>query len=205
MLRLSMVLVAACWMPHHLSAVALASISSDDLEPPHLKAGAEQVHVQLTGTPGETVVYWISPMNVSQVRFGKNEGSLKWKITSDSPQQYRYTGWAATQGSKTNYISNFMHEVTLKGLDPETEYFYKCGEWVNGFSDTFSFRTQSDNANAPVYFSAIGDQGPDFGDAESASNSVLQRLIGDRLQDSFALHAGDATYAMGDQVLKCLD
>ena len=56
-----------------------------------------------------------------------------------------------------------MHEVTLKGLDPETEYFYKCGEWTNGFSDTFSFKTQSDNGNAPVYFSAIGDQGPDFG------------------------------------------
>ena len=109
MLRLSMVLVAACWMPHHLSAaVALASISSDDLEPPPLKAGAEQVHVQLTGTRGEMVVYWISPMNVSQVRFGKSEGSLKWKITSDSPQQYRYTGWAATQGSK-NQLHQQLH------------------------------------------------------------------------------------------------
>eukprot|EP00192_Tetraselmis_astigmatica_P002422 CAMPEP_0117667020 /NCGR_PEP_ID=MMETSP0804-20121206/10722_1 /TAXON_ID=1074897 /ORGANISM="Tetraselmis astigmatica, Strain CCMP880" /LENGTH=986 /DNA_ID=CAMNT_0005474675 /DNA_START=475 /DNA_END=3438 /DNA_ORIENTATION=+ len=200
-----MAVAAALVLVLTLAAASASALSPPrrqllNLEPEKLSVPAEQMHVQLTDKPGEMVVYWVSPADTSFVYYGTERGGMDQQMKSASPQQYSYLGSYADAGSDKDYRSNFIHEITLTGLLPDATYFYQCGDPANGRSKVYSFTTRSNDYDAPVSFSALGNQGADGDVRGSNAQRVFQRLLQDRTGDNFTLHAGDATYAGGNQV-----
>lgn len=104
----------------------------------------------------------------------------------------------SAEGHATKFVDGgserrfqFMHRVTLRNLQPNTDYRYHCGNNQHGWSNLFTFRTnQLDNAWSPR-LAIFGD----MGNENAQSMPRLQRDTANGLYDAI-LHVGDFAYDM---------
>ncbi|TMW56384.1 hypothetical protein Poli38472_006394 [Pythium oligandrum] len=151
-----------------------------------------QVHVSLydkTWSPAEKnvgiAVSWATgtPTQRSMVRFGRSATELPKMVEATSPcEQYEFC----------DYTSPWFHHVVIPGdlLEPNTTYYYRCGDPTGGWSELLTFTTSvAVGSQAPVTFAVIGDLGQ-----TEYSEQTLRHLIN---QDGLTaiLHAGDLSYA----------
>ncbi|CAH9071911.1 unnamed protein product [Cuscuta europaea] len=180
---------------------------SDDLpmEHPRLQRNVtsmfpEQVALALS-TPTSMWVSWVTgesqfglnvtPLDPTKVRsevfYGKSSGVYTKTNTGVSmvySQLYPFEGlW--------NYTSGIIHHVKIDDLEPETKYYYKCGDSVLGsMSEEFVFETLPLPAphKYPRRIAVVGDLG-----LTSNSTTTIDHLITN--DPSMVLMVGDMTYA----------
>lgn len=182
-------------------------LGSDDLpmDHPRLKRNVtgmfpEQIALALS-TPTSMWISWITgdaqiglnvtaldPSTVaSEVWYGKESGKYTMNKTGVSmvySQLYPYEGlW--------NYTSGIIHHVRIEGLEPETKYYYKCGDSsLPAVSEEFVFETlplPSPN-KYPPRIAVVGDLG-----LTSNSSTTINHLTSN--DPSIILMVGDLTYA----------
>ncbi|RAL54486.1 unnamed protein product [Cuscuta campestris] len=180
---------------------------SDDLpmEHPRLKRNAtsmspEQIALALS-TPTSIWVSWVTgesqiglnvtPLDPTKVRsevfYGKSSG-LYTKTKSGGSmiysQLYTFEGlW--------NYTSGIIHHVRIDGLEPETKYYYKCGDSsLPSMSKEHAFETMPlpGPNKYPRRIAVVGDLG-----LTSNSTATIDHLIANA--PSMALMVGDMAYA----------
>lgn len=182
-------------------------LGSDDLpmDHPRLKRNVtgmfpEQIALALS-TPTSMWISWITgdaqiglnvtaldPSTVAtEVWYGKESGKYTMNKTGFSmvySQLYPYEGlW--------NYTSGIIHHVRIEGLEPETKYYYKCGDSsLPAVSEEFVFETlplPSPN-KYPPRIAVVGDLG-----LTSNSSTTINHLTSN--DPSIILMVGDLTYA----------
>ncbi len=135
----------------------------------HIRA----VHLTFRGDPASTMaVNWVSDASTpgSLVQYGT------------SPDY-----GAQVEGEQDSRGSELLHTVELTRLDPDTLYYYRCGDGANEWSAGASFRT-APVAGSPgrIVFTAMGDSrngASTFAQLAEAAHSV---------QPAFTLFMGDA-------------
>lgn len=88
--------------------------------------------------------------------------------------------------------SQYIHNVHLKDLKPDTKYVYRCGG-LNGWSPKFSFKTIKNDSNSEFTFAIFGD----MGNENAQSLGRLQEETQNGMYDSI-IHVGDFAYDMPD-------
>jgi hypothetical protein len=89
------------------------------------------VYLTLTASdPSRTIkVNWRTDENyIGQVRYGTTPGNYDKNVEG-------------TGGVTTNTFDGYIHHVDLTGLDPDTVYYFICGNPDNGWSEELSFKT----------------------------------------------------------------
>lgn len=144
-------------------------LSLHDESPVGVGKSPTQVHLSITGTPGERIVIWVTDDNttthVAQV--------------GTAPGQYAQTFAGASHTYTAGGWKGVIHVVKMAGLALDTKYavsvfravrvsvmaraccrlYYRVGDTDSGvFSDEFSFRTEPVAAR-PMVFAAYGDMG----------------------------------------------
>eukprot|EP00258_Populus_trichocarpa_P003116 XP_002303814.3 purple acid phosphatase 23 [Populus trichocarpa] len=180
---------------------------SDDLpmNHPRLKKNAtsnfpEQISLAIS-SPTSMWVSWVTgeaqigsdvipldPASVaSEVWYGKESGKYASRGKGNSTvytQLYPFEGLS-------NYTSGIIHHVRIDGLEPETKYFYKCGDSsIPAMSEEHVFETlplPSPNAY-PHRIAIIGD----LGLTSNSSTTIDHVIVND---PSMILMVGDLTYA----------
>lgn len=170
-----------------------------------------QVHTSLTSNPTEMQITWVTGSNSydSVVQFGTSKTNLN-RIAS-TPASSAIT-YSANQmcGSPANVTSQqtfrdpgFIHTVTITGLEPNSFYFYKCGNEYESWSDVLWLRTNPSSENYTdsetseintkwIIYGDMGVRGP------PASQSTATRVTNEVASGSqLVLHIGDISYARG--------
>ncbi|KAF9686221.1 hypothetical protein SADUNF_Sadunf03G0136100 [Salix dunnii] len=123
----------------------------------------------------------------SEVWYGKESGKY---INSRKGDSTIYTQLYPFEGL-LNYTSGIIHHVRIDGLEPETKYFYKCGDSsIPAMSEEHVFETLPlPGPNAyPRRIAIIGDLG-----LTSNSSTTIDHVIAN--DPSMILMVGDLTYA----------
>ncbi|OAY80435.1 Purple acid phosphatase 15 [Ananas comosus] len=161
----------------------------------------EQVSVSLSAAADSVWISWITgefqigenvelldPKTVASiVRYGYSENSLTRKATGHSlvyNQLYPFEGLQ-------NYTSGIIHHVRLKGLKPETQYYYQCGDpSLPAMSDVHAFRTMpaSGPRSYPKRIAVVGDLGLTYN-----TTSTVDHMISN--QPDLIVLVGDVSYA----------
>jgi len=145
----------------------------------------EQIHLSYIGDPHTEIgVVWTTLENVSSVvQYGLDPNHLDQSQTG-SVSTYSGGGWVG-----------FMHKVRIHNLKPGSVYSYRVGDGGSVWSEKFTFRTEA-NENRMFRVATIGDMG-----IENSQGNMrhLQKLTATNAID-FVLHAGDISYADGDQI-----
>ena len=120
-------------------------------------------------------VFWITANQTatSGVRFGTAPGKLS--TTQWSKDQVQYTF------RRRGYTSEWLHKVYLKGLKYDTLYYYRAGDWADGWSAVHWFRTRPKSSDpATVSMAVLADQvSPNVPHLPpSAKGSKLREFIG---------------------------
>ncbi|PIN15542.1 Purple acid phosphatase [Handroanthus impetiginosus] len=180
---------------------------SDDLpmDHPRLRKNVtsnfpEQIALALS-TPTSIWVSWVTgdaqiglnvtPVDptsvVSEVWYGKESGKYSEKrhgVSVIYNQLYPFEGlW--------NYTSGIIHHVRIDGLEPETKYYYKCGDSsLDAMSEELVFETLPlpGSGKYPRRIAFVGDLG-----LTSNSTTTIDHLIAN--DPSLILMVGDLTYA----------
>jgi hypothetical protein len=83
-----------------------------------------------------------------------------------SPGEYMHVA-AGISKKLPNKLFGFLHEVKLIGLEPNTTYYYVCGDEFGGFSEEHSFTTASEvgqdhtyERSFPIYAEQVVDSHP---------------------------------------------
>lgn len=102
------------------------------------------------------MVFWMTNEQTptSIVRYGTDPNDLdqysaEWK-PGEPQRQYEW--------NKRGYLSNWMHKIYLRGLEPSTIYFYKCGDEDDGWSAVYWFHTRAEGPGSTVRIAALADQ-----------------------------------------------
>ncbi|KAL4643780.1 hypothetical protein ACB092_02G116700 [Castanea dentata] len=130
----------------------------------------------------------LDPSSVlSEVWYGKESGkytSVAKGVSTVYSQLYPFKGLL-------NYTSGIIHHVRLKGLQPKTKYYYKCGDSsipaMSGENVFETFPTPSPNSY-PHRIAVIGDLG-----LTSNTTTTIDHLI--QNDPSMILMVGDLSYA----------
>jgi hypothetical protein len=124
------------------------------------------------------VVTWITVMDNAgdNVKYGINSGNYTHSVVGS---HHTYSG-----------AGEWVHDVELTGLSPNTIYYFICGGDNGGWSGERSFRTAPDNSMA-FRFVAGGDSrsGADW---PTGRDSVSQAMA--KFNPSFVLFSGDFAY-----------
>jgi phosphodiesterase/alkaline phosphatase D-like protein len=168
--RLLLLLIAACF---------LLAVFKPIKANPDASTTPEQVHIALTGKPEEMSIMWAtqSSTKTTTVKYSTNSANLT----------------LTTTGSSSRYLrSPYIHAAKLVSLQKDTKYYYQVGDEIGGWSQVFSFHTESDSL--PLVFAVIGDHG-----TSSNSQMVFDTMVEfDKKQSyKFLVHAGDLSYADG--------
>ncbi|UPR04049.1 metallophosphatase [Chloropicon primus] len=148
-------------------------------------AGSDEV-----GQPTGVSVSWSTgpkPKDLkSVVLLGTEQGNLTLRVESTAP------------GSQVTYLAGGTthHHVEVTGLEPDTTYYYRCGDDSSGddssmLSEEHSFRTAPDvRAGAKGFTVAVwGDMGA--GNCSQKTREMMQALSP---SVDFAWHLGDIAY-----------
>lgn len=161
----------------------------------------EQISVSLSSDYNSAWISWITgefqigdsikPLNPNNVEsfvcYGKSNLFLNHKAKGDSliyNQLYPFEGLQ-------NYTSGIIHHVQLTGLEPNTVYYYRCGDpSIPAMSDIYRFRTMpaSGPKNYPSRIAVVGDLGLTYN-----TTSTVSHLISN--QPDLVLLVGDVCYA----------
>jgi len=147
----------------------------------------QQVHVTQGKHPGKMIVSWATNTpSVSEVHYGLTPGANTWKAAGK-----------ASQYTRGDYTSPFLHHVKITGLNASTLYYYSVGD-LNTKKGK-NLRELSVTTLPPVgaaqslTFTVIGDLGQ-----TEFSESTVMHVLGDPKQQ-FTIIAGDLSYADGNQ------
>lgn len=157
----------------------------------------EQISVSLSSRHDSIWISWITgefqmggkikPLNpktiASVVRYGKLRFPMIHKATGES---LVYSQLYPFEGLK-NYTSGIIHHVRLTGLEPNTLYYYRCGDpSKQSMSDIHSFKTMpvSGPRSYPSRIALVGDLGLTYNttstvDHLTSNNPDLILLVGD--------------------------
>ncbi|KAK8948481.1 Purple acid phosphatase 15 [Platanthera zijinensis] len=161
----------------------------------------EQISVSLSVSADAVWISWVSgdfqmadiiqPLNpasvASTVRYGRLRNYLAFKATGHSliyNQIYPFVGMR-------NYSSGIIHHVLLTGLEPDTRYFYRCGDpSIPAMSTTRAFKTMpvSGPKSYPKRIAVVGDLGLTY-NTTSTVNHMKEN------KPDLILLLGDVTYA----------
>jgi len=149
----------------------------------------QYVHLALTDDPTSIVVGWYTE--------DKTKSSLVHYGTTPSkngiPSDYPFVTNGTWNIWKEGYGVN--HFTVLKGLKPQTTYFYICGDDLGGYSSQYNFTTAPE-ALVPFSVGIYGDMGVEF--MENTLKQVTKRA--QQRDFSWIFHIGDLGYA-DDHVL----
>lgn len=145
----------------------------------------EQVHIAFGDDSSQIItVTWSTKDSTPEsiVHYGINElttkiRGLSHEFIDDGPEKR----------------TQFIHRVTLSGLQPATNYVYKCGSTL-GWSKQFSFRTANSSANWPIRVAVYGD----LGITNARILPTLQMNVEKQLYDA-VIHVGDLAYDMHEK------
>ncbi|KAK3001388.1 hypothetical protein RJ639_021679 [Escallonia herrerae] len=161
----------------------------------------EQISVSLSSTYDSVWISWITgefqigdnikpldPKSVkSVVRYGKSRFSLSRKAVGYS---LIYNQLYPFEGLK-NYTSGIIHHVRLRGLKPDTFYYYRCGDpSIPVTSKIYYFKTMpiSSPRSYPNRIAVVGDLGLTYN-----TTSTISHLMSN--YPDLVLLVGDVTYA----------
>lgn len=152
----------------------------------------EQIHLAFGHSHSEFTVSWATQEQAgSDVQYGVTS-TLGSQVSGQTAAPYTVMMIPKdTYNGFQNYTSEYMHHVTITGLEPNTTYYYSCGDLTDGtMSGTFSFVTLPlEGSPAPITFSVVGDLGQTT-DSVQTVNHMMEEV------DTVAiLHAGDMSYA----------
>eukprot|EP01116_Phalansterium_solitarium_P013019 TRINITY_DN2984_c1_g1_i1.p2 TRINITY_DN2984_c1_g1~~TRINITY_DN2984_c1_g1_i1.p2 ORF type:complete len:484 (+),score=175.47 TRINITY_DN2984_c1_g1_i1:107-1558(+) len=137
----------------------------------------EQIHIALTGVPGEMVVSWSTNKSTSgaHVIYGLSASNLTLHATGDE--------FAFVEGNHTIHL----HNVKLSGLQLGSTYYYQCGT-PKVWSETFSFKTFPDGY--PQIDVAM------YGDMGLYNERSLVPLVAEAQAGTYdmVIHVGDMAY-----------
>lgn len=150
-----------------------------------------------TGNDGEMVVTW-STMDAT------TESIIEYGIDDYTMLSY---------GNATKFVdggagkhTQYIHRVTLAGLEPETRYIYHCGSSC-GWSSEFWFHTLPLGSNWSPSIAIFGD----MGNENAQSLTYLQEEAQRKMYDAI-IHVGDFAYDMdsynaltGDQFMRQIE
>lgn len=150
-----------------------------------------------TGNDGEMVVTW-STMDATA------ESIIEYGIDDYTMLSY---------GNATKFVdggagkhTQYIHRVTLAGLEPETRYIYHCGSSC-GWSSEFWFHTLPLGSNWSPSIAIFGD----MGNENAQSLTYLQEEAQRKMYDAI-IHVGDFAYDMdsynaltGDQFMRQIE
>lgn len=160
----------------------------------------EQIALALS-TPSSIWVSWVTgdavvgkdvkPLDAtsvsSEVWYGKEKGKYPLKKKGNATvysQLYPFDGLL-------NYTSGIIHHVLIDGLEPETKYYYRCGDSsVPAMSEEISFETLPlpSKDSYPHRIAFVGDLG-----LTSNTTTTIDHLMDN--DPSLVVIVGDLTYA----------
>jgi hypothetical protein len=163
-----------------------------------LNCSVSQVHIAQGLTPSSMTISWLTPDKcLSHVSYSMNKEIID-NIVYGSCSSYDY--YYANSGASVKYYkSGYIHHVLLTDLQPNTQYYYQCGDFLmESLSKVLQFKTlpkPGDSNKAGLTFGVIGDIG-------QTENSVLTvNHLMNEPEVSMILHAGDLSYADCNQEL----
>jgi len=147
----------------------------------------EQIHIAVTDFADEMSITWITPNDVdgAVVFYGTSPTQLnQQQLAFISNKHYYFL---------PIYVSGAIQYAVLKGLQPDTTYYYKVGSNGGDSSAVYSFST---NRQLPIKIIVTGD----IGDVDE-SQVIINRMIQEDSQNhyNFLIHSGDLSYANGYQ------
>lgn len=146
----------------------------DDFQP-------TQVHISIGDDNKDIVITWVTPSNTTKsvVQYGTTAININ---ATGTPTNF------TDQGADKRVM--WMHRVLLRGLTPNTRYFYHCGSDL-GWSDLFTFQTWKDGNDWTVRAAMYGDLG-------AVNAQSIPRLQDDVLHGLYdvVIHVGDFAYNM---------
>ncbi|KAG7543081.1 Purple acid phosphatase-like N-terminal [Arabidopsis thaliana x Arabidopsis arenosa] len=160
----------------------------------------EQIALALS-TPTSMWVSWVTgdaivgkdvkpldPSSIaSEVWYGKEKGNYLLKKKGNATvysQLYPFNGLL-------NYTSGIIHHVLIDGLEPETKYYYRCGDSsVSAMSEEISFETLPlpSKDGYPHRIAFVGDMG-----LTSNTTTTIDHLMEN--DPSLVIIVGDLSYA----------
>ncbi len=165
------------------SVVHIAQAETDDSKALKSCKNADpprNVHLSWTEDPSSTMtVTWLTKFESQNfVEYGKKETDLT----------------ARTDGSSSlKTDSGIINEATVRGLQPGTIYYYRCGSEDSGWSEIHAFSTAP--SQGPFSFAVLGD---------TQNDRSIRRNIAAAIRDLrplFVIHCGDITNAAGSRKL----
>lgn len=149
-----------------------------------------QIHIAQGKDPSAMTISWVTKSSAdTQVRFGlKPEELVNVAYGNVTSYNFDYPEYGV-------YESGVIHHVFLTNLEPDTIYYYECGDFsVSQTSGTLYFKTLPKVGDPrPISFAVIGD----LGQTQYSLTTLEHVLENRRLQ--LILHAGDLSYADCDQ------
>ena len=147
-----------------------------------------QIHISQGLTPSSMTISWITPDNCyTHVTYGNNSKNLD-KYMYGKSTNYNFT---YLLNKPSYYQSGYIHHVFIDNLEDNTQYFYKCGDFVNKYkSSLLSFTTLPKVGDEnEISFAVIGDLGQ-----TRYSSFTVDRILQNK-DVKMILHAGDLSYA----------
>jgi len=168
-----------------------------DLKMPTASNVPNQVHLALTDSKDEMVVMFTTADKTAT-------STVNYWLKSAPAKNFSAVGNATTYYFPPNYESPYIHTVKLTGLLPGEIYYYQCGDSVSGWSEIFTFHTESISASTTsnelpqMIFASIADQGTSM-NSEQIVNALLLAEEQDKIAFDLLVHSGDISYANGIQ------
>ena len=164
-----------------------------------------QIHASLTQEPSQMQITWVTGSNKYNptIIYGLSEANLNQTATSDAStsQTYRADQMCGSPANTTSQATfrdpGWIHSVLLEDLQPNTLYFYQCGNSVEGWSDVLWLRsspsstnfTDPETATIGAKLIVYGDMGVD---APPAAFTTADRVANDVFSGyQLILHIGD--------------
>ncbi|XP_044484719.1 purple acid phosphatase 15-like [Mangifera indica] len=161
----------------------------------------EQISVSLSSTYDSVWISWIT----GEFQIGDNIESLDPKSVASvvqygmlpDPLIHQATGYSQVYNQLypfeglQNYTSGIIHHVRLRGLKPDTLYYYQCGDpSIRAVSEIYYFRTMPDSnpRSYPGRIAIVGDLGLTYNTTSTVSHMISNR-------PDLILLVGDVTYA----------
>ncbi len=147
----------------------------------------EQLHLSIAG-PNAMAITWTTLDNTST-------HTVQWG-TSQDPLSQSSNGWTRTY-TDGGWIG-VVHTAVMDNLEPNTQYTYRVGDALGGWSKLWTFTTLPTNAGTsqrPLRIVQIGDMG--YAEKSDDTVAAITAMVENGTVD-LILHVGDVSYADGD-------
>jgi predicted phosphodiesterase len=136
----------------------------------------EQVRLSLDSTSTEMVVSWITADH--------SDGDVEWGFANDN---LSFTELGTNHTYSADGWDGVIHSATMNSLLPATEYYYRVGDSIGGWSSISTFSTAPEN-DTRVRIGIVADM-----DVTNAAEDVVSSMAGHDLD--LVLFPGDISYA----------